>query len=384
MTLLSLKTSFRFFSHTSVVAPKYSQLTKKQAKPCLLQKLPNEVIACIYYHLETPECKAEFARICKSFYQTSVQLRSKAGWIFTRVGPRFAIYYALLSCPEHCTSSFLDILLHFGAVIPYHLLQSVVLEYGKPKQQQYQHQRRRSSQILDDYFHEQIQKLPFEGFVKLLYEGNRRYKGQINIQQLSVQQQAFSCLHHQKGSSTINNCHELERMIHQQWFFPAPHYCTQHYSLRSLTKYRSIFETIFPLFEFDPSARAQLWEAILSLFFDEAFKSNSDTATLTKQHQELFGWIGNLMNKRVMLLSSFKDEHIFCEVFIQFFTKYPVGYCQEKTMKKLLLLLKQYVQTTFSLEMTLEEIVERQLCRPDISQFVSLFLDEERKKLRRH
>jgi hypothetical protein len=301
-------------------------------KASVLSQLPKELLLCIYQQLETPDCCLEFARTCHSFHAISKQPRSKAAWIVTRFGPRFAIHYALLNMPHLCNQGFLLILFRLGAVIPAHLVQSLLTTYGKPVVRR----RRRSSSSsslveVDDFFSEAITKLPFDGFATLI---------QFAHQQHPALQPMGSALH----------------------WSPAT------VSLREMLKTNE-YQKIDTAFEFDPIARTTLWETVLLVLFDEAFRT---------QPSQYLTVIEKVAKGSVVLVGPWTDQQLFCQVFSKFFTKYPVGYCQHKTMANVLRMLKIYVKpSTFSIDLALEHMVQASLGRSDTIDSVDKFLKQQ-------
>ncbi|KAI8078970.1 uncharacterized protein B0P05DRAFT_541898 [Gilbertella persicaria] len=334
-----------------------------------ISNLPKELLLCIYQQLDTLECTQAFALTCRAFYQVAIQPRSKAAWIVTRFGPRFALYYALLSIPQHCHGQFIHTLFHLGAHLPHCLLQGLLQHYGKPIEQQDQ-QRRGSHMLLDThtYFSRTIQQLSFDGFATLVQKGHLLYKD------IHPQQDDLSVF-----LSQVDHDHIPSTMIHEQWFFPAIFKKTTLPSrplLKLVQQKPDVYQYVLaPVFEFDPLARTCLWETSLNVLFEEAFRSSEPTQERIAQLEAVGQLFVSKSKLLPMLVGPLNDQQLFCQVFSNFFTKYPVGYCQEKTMIKLLKLLKTYIQPQqFKMDMALEHIVQANMARSDTVESVDQFL----------
>jgi hypothetical protein len=252
-------------------------------------------------------------------------------------------------------------MIHMGAVVPSHLLQCLLQVYGKHDTAQSPSRRRRRSSFDDDliqlqegFFSTQVQKLSFEGYVTLLQQ-QRHVRVQDDDVSLFLET-------------------PQKDMIHTKSFFPAPllHQDAKKGCYRPLIKLLSAqdFECIAPVFEFDPVARASLWESVLLVLFDEAFRSSE----LTSDRQSTLQVIRHMMAGRVELVGPLNDQALFCQVFAQFFTKYPAGYCNQKTMDKLLNLFTEYVKpSTFGTRHALEYMVLAQIGRQDTIESIDHF-----------
>ncbi|KAI8878706.1 hypothetical protein K501DRAFT_258147 [Backusella circina FSU 941] len=343
---------------------------KSKSKPKnardFISELPDELLVCIYQQLETVECTSAFSRTCVSFRHVAVRSYTKAAWVVTRYGSRFALYYALLSIPERCDATFIEYLFSFGAHVPRYLVQALVQVYGKPvdsASSSEQRRRRRSSFDqceLDLFFLKAIQKIPFSGYALLMQRG-----AQLFISSLDT--------------ATFNE-QIWNMLIKDQYFFPAPitdkTTTTYRHVLKLATISPATFDLIAPVFDFDPLARSCLWESILLLFFDEAFRSTSPTGERLAQLESIEKSVIVQRGKDVHLLGPLTDQQIFCQVFAHFFTKYPVGYCHQRTMTKLLDLLKRYVKPNFDIRIALEHMVHIQLGRSDTIESLDKFLKE--------
>ncbi|KAL9539251.1 hypothetical protein PS6_011285 [Mucor atramentarius] len=293
-------------------------------KPDLISHLPKELLQCIYQQLDSQDIDA-FNQTCRSFHSVVVQPSSKAAWIMTHYGTRFALYYALLAIPQHCHGDFLHMLFNRGAAVPRHVLQRLI----------------------------QVQLLSFDGYATILQKGHELYGSDFDL---------------------TANYHDLTSMpASTDWYFPAP--APVDTNLRPLLKLAQTEPTTFalmdPVFTFDPVARASLWEAAFLILFDEAFRATAPT-------QERQAQLLNLpLSSKVRLVGPLTDQQLFCQVFANFFTKYPVGYCPSRTMHKLLALLKQYVKPSFNIDVALEHMVHANLGRSDTIESVDKFLKQK-------
>ncbi|CEI85869.1 hypothetical protein RMCBS344292_00318 [Rhizopus microsporus] len=84
--------------------------SSKATKQPFITRLPEELLVGIYQHLDSPQCRRAFTLTCKSFRRIAQQPSSVAAWMITRFGPRFAIYYAILTIPEQCDHRFLQVI----------------------------------------------------------------------------------------------------------------------------------------------------------------------------------------------------------------------------------------------------------------------------------
>ncbi|KAI9348902.1 hypothetical protein BD770DRAFT_164267 [Pilaira anomala] len=342
---------------------------------CFINKLPKELLFCVYQQLETIDCQGSFSATCKSFHRIAINARSNAAWIVTRYGPRFAIYYAILSFPSKCNHQFIQYLINFGAQIPRYLIQVLIQVYGKPIDniiKLSENRRRRSSFDtidLDLFFLQAVQQLSFDGYATLIHEGFKKYgKIDIHSNDLSL------------FLSSLDNSSVSNDLIKDQMFFPAP-LTTTHTNYKNILKLAQLspksYDLIAPVFDFDPLARSSLWEAILLLFFDEAFRSTQPTKERQTQFDSIKTTIITDNGRHVKLVGPLTDQQIFCQVFATFFTKYPVGYCHQATMKKLLHLLKAYVKPNFNIDFALKHMVQANIGRSDTIDSLDKFLKEK-------
>lgn len=350
---------------SSVVSCKYN-----------VAKLPKELLCCIYEQLETIECQNAFSKTCVAFHRIATDMRSNAAWVVTRYGPRFAIYYALLSFPQRCNSQFIQYMINLGAQVPRYLIQVLIQVYGKPMDSMIkssENRRRRSSFHtfdLDLFFLKAVQELSFDGYATLIQHAFKFY-GKIDINSNDLELFLTSL-----DQSSFNK-EALQELITKQWFFPAP-FSSTHANYRLVLKLAqscpSSYDMIAPVFDFDPLARSSLWESILLLFFDEAFRSTEPTKEKQLQLELIQKSIIIHSGRHVHLAGPLNDQQIFCQVFATFFTKYPVGYCNQKTMAKLLRLLKMYVKPNFNIDVALEHMVQANIGRSDTIESVDKFL----------
>lgn len=349
--------------------------------PCKynIAKLPKELLCCIYEQLETVECQNAFSRTCLAFHRIATDMRSNAAWVVTRYGPRFAIYYALLAFPQRCNSQFIQYMISLGAQVPRYLIQVLIQTYGKPIDsiiKSSENRRRRSSFHtfdLDLFFLKAVQQLSFDGYATLIQHAFKTYGGKIDINNNDLELFLTSL---EPGSF---NKDTIEDLIQNQWFFPAP-LSSAHANYRLILKLAqsssSSYDLIAPVFDFDPLARSSLWESILLLFFDEAFRFTEPTREKQLQLELVQKSIIVHAGRHVHLAGPLTDQQIFCQVFATFFTKYPVGYCNGKTMAKLLRLLKMYVKPNFNIDVALEHMVQANIGRSDTIESVDNFLKE--------
>ncbi|CEP19526.1 hypothetical protein [Parasitella parasitica] len=316
-----------------------------------ISRLPQEVLQCIYQQLDIQDIYA-FNQTCRSFHRVAMQPSSKAAWMVTQYGARFALYYALLAVPQHCHGDFLHMLFNRGAIVPRHVLQRLIQVYLKPIEKR---RRRSSFDIfdLDTFFAQQVQSLSFDGYATILQRGHQLYGNDFDLQA---------------------NYHDPTSMpLDTMWYFPAP--APVDINLRPLLRLAQTepakFALMNPVFAFDPVARASLWETTLLVLFDEAFRTTPPTPDRQAQLASL------PLSSQVRLVGHFTDQQLFCQVFANFFTKYPVGYCPSRTMYKILQLLKQYVRPSFNIDVALEHMVHASLGRSDTIDSVDKFLKQK-------
>ncbi|KAI9470762.1 MAG: hypothetical protein EXX96DRAFT_491175 [Benjaminiella poitrasii] len=331
---------------------------KRPKKEDRFTNLPVELLVCIYQRLGTKECTRQFSFVCRAFHDVAIQPTSKAAWIVHHFGRRFALYYALLSFPERCHSQWVKTLFHMGALVPRHLLQCLVQVYGKNIAMS---DEVISSILEGSFFARQIQHLPFDGYVIILQEGYQKYPD-LDLQTNDVA--AFmSCV------SSFN--HD---------FFPAPiiEKSMQHGAAAMMLKLFSLNAdtissiTLMPLFEFDPVVRANAWEAVLLVLFNEAFRPTSTNLKPDRERQ-----LKRILESLATPYSAdVKEQTIFCHIFSYFFTKYPAGYCHQRIMNKLLTMLRTYLSNQFPIDTALATIVNQRSGRSDIVESIDYFLKE--------
>lgn len=347
-SLLSLMTLFKRFKRS---------FSSKATKQPFITRLPEELLVGIYQHLDSPQCRRAFTLTCKSFRRIAQQPSSVAAWMITRFGPRFAIYYAILTIPEQCDHRFLQYLFNAGARVPPCLVQRLIQTYGK---QEYTQKKERRSSIPYDRSALSIQHIPFDGYAALITHSLKPVDVQGNI--LKDFFTSFS-------QGTLQWKKELE----EGYFFPIITNVTD--NLRPIIKlaqvYPKEYQKIAPLFEFDPIARASLWQAVLSVLFDEAFR----TSELTGDRRHQLKTIQNIIGQPVQLVGTWSEQAIFLRVFGDFFIKYPRGYCDEHAMIRLLELLTAYAQPrSFTIKQALRVIKNDDDMRTDIKDTVEKFL----------
>ncbi|KAI8371865.1 hypothetical protein BD560DRAFT_369608 [Blakeslea trispora] len=316
----------------------------KSKKPDFISCLPKELLVCIYQQLETPSCTSAFAATSRLFRQVAIQPHSRAAWIVCRLGPRYALYYALLYCPAQCTGQFINTLIHLGAQLPFCLLQALLKHYGKEP----------TKKNKPEPFLEAIQHLPFDGYASLIQKGH----------QLGYRAHKDHDLDRFITAMVKGDDLTLETIISSEWFLlssfvarktPIPY--------QSILEKPKLLDIFAPMSEFDPLARSDIWEVCLSILFEESFRSSEMTARRSNQLK----MVSTLVSYPTTLLGPGEDRRLFCQVFAHFFTKYPRGYCQAYTMHHIIKLLYQYAQpvSSFDIPMALEHIVEAQIGRED-------------------
>ncbi|OBZ82708.1 hypothetical protein A0J61_09242 [Choanephora cucurbitarum] len=334
------------------------QLKKSNKKPDRISCLPRELLVCIYQQLQTPDCTRAFAATSRLFRQIALQPHSKAAWIVTRLGPRYALYYALLNLPDHCTGQFIQSLFHLGAQVPRCLLQALIQHYGKPVQDLHSDPRRRQ-----DPFPRAIQRLSFDGYATIIQRAHLCYRPKLqSTEDLSLFLTAL----------TDHDNKTVDTMVSQEWFlltsFTARKTTPMSYPAFVQLLQSEHDRVLAPIFEFDPVARFCLWEACLMILFEEAFRSSE----LTAERKALLEHVSTFVSWPASFLD---DRSLFCQAFSNFFTKYPKGYCQASTMNRLINLLYRYAQPAcFHLPMALEHIIQAQMGREDTIQHIQQFL----------
>ncbi|KAG1052985.1 hypothetical protein G6F43_004906 [Rhizopus delemar] len=318
-------------------------------KQCGLYRLPEELLICVYQHLDTVSCTLAFASTCKRLRRIAQDPRSKASWMVTRYGVQFAIYYALLTIPEQCTRRFIQTLLHLGARVPRCLIQVLVQSYGKAEYQQ-----RKQKGLKHDPFTITIQRIPFEGYVTLINQTST----------LDIQRDSLA---HFSSSLTHPTDLDWQKELDHHLFFPIPTHTAHNF--RPILKLAQMdlmrYERIAPLFSIDPIARAALWQSILSVLFDEAFR----TTPLTKERRQQLDILSYVIRRP---LHTAKDQAVFHQAFADFFNKYPRGYCDQAAMDRMLNLLMTYVQPIdFSVKQALRLVKD---VRSDIKEMLEKFI----------
>ncbi|KAL0089400.1 hypothetical protein F4703DRAFT_1464900 [Phycomyces blakesleeanus] len=350
--------------------------------PDRLSSLPEEILLCVFEQLNSSQDIASFAQTCRLFYLVASQPRSLALWLITRFGARFALYYSILEMPAYCDEHFIRCLLNNGAIIPRHLVQALVMTYGKPLVTSLSTPRPPKLPrgvgllpFLDCIFADSVQKIPFSGYATLMQLSFIAYqdiKLCTKADDLTLFLKLISC--NSPISKGINN------LVQNYAFIPAPIVQNQttlskHPSFLDLLKLAtsspSIFHKIGFVFEFDPLARCQLWEACHLLIFDIAFKANLDDRHLS--HLNSLAKVFHSKSGQ-LLINEIKDEDLFRFTFVKFFTKYPSTYCTRQTMFNILTLFVRYVKPGFSIPAVFKAIAETPSTRTDIRTTLFDFL----------
>ncbi|KAI8089581.1 uncharacterized protein BX664DRAFT_314774 [Halteromyces radiatus] len=326
-----------------------------------LDRLPDEIIGCIFEQLDSLSTIYQFLLTCHRIHSiTSTTPRLLACWLVKQQGPRFAIYYAILSMPHLCDDRFIQLLLNQGALLSRHLVQQLVLLYGKSSS---------SSCISSSQFSQSLQQLPFSGYATLIHQGSRLY-GNIMVTKTQMD-------YTQLMAST--NIEQWQMAIQDHYFVPAPViHGPSSYSrsfLRLVIMRPDLFNLFSPVFGFDLEARCALWESIFLYLLDLSFSHHSthhdklallDRIITPKQH------IRFVLSKEHRIVG---DQDAFVHSFISFFGKYTHGYLADQFMNKLLGFLFDYIHPSFDLKLALLEISETlPPTRKDISHLVKQFL----------
>ncbi|KAI9248389.1 hypothetical protein BY458DRAFT_445850 [Sporodiniella umbellata] len=275
----------------------------------------------IFHHLEDTR---PFAATCRQFYAISRDVTCESSWIVHRYGPRLAIYYALLTRPERCLPDFLYTLFRTGALLPTCLTQALVQNYGKRTHL---------------FFANQIQRLPFTGYAYLMERSHP------TLDVWADENKAFAT------ALVDGNTQQWQAQL-DAGFFPL-------LITRPILKLAQVdpvrFQTIAPLFSFDPEARAALWQAVFALLLDEAFRKSP----VTPERHRLLLTVQSVMTRP-------DTEPFFCKAFVEFLTKYPRGYCDPATTARIIHLLITFIHPVgFSLSHALRSIKN---LRPDLQE----------------
>ncbi|KAI9025908.1 hypothetical protein CLU79DRAFT_743691 [Phycomyces nitens] len=333
--------------------------------------LPEEVLLCIFEQLDSSQDIAYFAQTCRLFYMIASQPRSLALWLVARFGARFALYYSILEMPAYCDDHFVRCLINNGAIIPRHLTQALVMSYGKPSSGSLASRPQILPQgigllpFLDCIFGDSVQKMPFSGYATIMHASFMTYQ---DIH-LPTKTDDLGCF--LKAISSSSHSKDIDDLVQKYAFIPAP--VVQHQALnmhpsfldllKLATSSPAIFHKIGFVFEFDPAARRQLWEACHLLLFDIAFKANLDDRHLSQLHS--LTKVFHPESGR-LLIKDIKDKDLFRFTFVKFFTKYPSTYCTRQTMFNILTLFVRYVKPGFSIPEVLKAIAETPSTREDI------------------
>jgi hypothetical protein len=324
----------------------------------MLTDLPDEILTCIFERLDSLSTIYQFALTSKKLHSISATPQSLACWLTQQKGPRFSIYFALLAMPHLCDDHFIRLLINQGALISRHLVQQLVLLYGKSSSQ-------------PSLFTQCIQRLPFSGYAVLIHQGFHSY-GNIMVN-------ATESDYHQLMKGDGN----WEVGIYEHGFLPAPAVGGYTRRLFNLAITRpDLFALISPVFDFDRDARQTLWDSIFLLLLDAAFTQHPSA-----HHRAQLACMDTIITPRPLRFASSRllqrrgkaefetDLHCFAHTFMTFFIKYPVGYCDNKVMHKLLSLMFDSLHPSFDLRLALLEISRGLLpIRKDIAAQLDRFL----------
>lgn len=322
-----------------------------------LTDLPDEILTCVFERLDSLSTIYEFALTNKKLNSIAATPRSLACWLTLQKGPRFSIYFALLTMPHLCDDHFLRLLINQGALISRHLVQQLVLLYGK-------------SSSHPSLFTQCIERLPFSGYAVLIHQGFHSY-GNILV---NANESDYHQLMKAGGDWEVG--------IHEHCFLPAPAVGSYTRRLLNLATTRpDLFGLISPVFEFDRDARQTLWDSLFLLLLDVAFTQHP-----IAHHQPQLACLDTIITPQPLRFASSSlrgsvknkfetDLDCFAHTFTTFFNKYPAGYCDDKVMHKLLSLMFHYLHPGFDLRLALTEISRGFLpTRKDIAAQLDRFL----------
>ncbi|KAI8379764.1 uncharacterized protein BYT42DRAFT_569938 [Radiomyces spectabilis] len=302
-------------------------------------RVPEEILSCIFENLDNLSTIQQFSLTCRRFRMVAKSRRAIACWAMNRFGKRFVLYYCILSMSQRCDGPFIQQLLNMGALIPRCLLQAMLMIYGKAAT---------SANMLPkggSLFVDVAQQVPFSGYAMLMYAGMQHYS---HIQNKEINGDLSSFL--------ASTCHERKELIDNHAFIPAP--ILAPISLRSLLRYaytdRHHYMIIAPIFEFDPSARRCLWDAVLSLLLDVAFASTPSQDLLAQLNS--LDWVITPKSLAGVLLNT-SDQDLFIAAFASFFAKYPVSYCTADKVENLVRLLFRHVHPSFNVSEALRHLL---------------------------
>ncbi|CAO3638945.1 unnamed protein product [Cunninghamella blakesleeana] len=344
-----------------------------------LTHLPDEILVCIFEQLDSLSTIYQFALTCKKTYVIASTPQSLACWLTKQRGPRFSIYYAILAMPHVCDDHMIKLLINQGAILSRHLIQQLVLNYGKNNN---------SSSISsslhfgkNNHFLQCIQQLPFTGYATLIHQGFQLY-GNIMVNDKTQEDKLLS------SSTLVMNdlMNEWHVAIHDYGFIPAPTLsCSTGYArhfLKLADTRPDLYHLISPIFEFDMEARYALWNCIFLYLLDLSFTNHS----LEYHQQQLKPLHTIIVSNQTIKFTSIPqsanennipnhDMELFIQSFVAFLSKYPNGYCNDKVMDKLLHLLLHHVHPSFDVKTALKLLLDRlPSSRKDINIQIDQFL----------
>ncbi|CAO3607335.1 unnamed protein product [Cunninghamella echinulata] len=350
--------------------------------------LPDEILVCILEQLDSLSTIYQFALACRKTYIISSIPQSLACWLTKQRGSRFSIYYAILSMPHLCDDHMIKLLINQGAILSRHLVQQLVLNYGKNNNST------SSSALLygkNHHFLQCIQQLPFTGYATLIHQGFQQY-GNIMVNDKPQEDKLLSSSNTTTSTAlAINNLmNEWHVAIHDYGFIPAPTLsCSSGYArhfLKLVENRPDLYQLISPIFEFDMEARFSLWNCIFLYLLDLSFSNHS----LEYHHQQLKPLHSIITPSQIIKFTAIPsssspstpdndnmnhDLELFIQSFVAFLSKYPKGYCNDKVMDKLLLLLMHYIRPSFDIKVALKLMLDRlPSSRQDIAIQLNRFL----------
>ncbi|KAI9307210.1 hypothetical protein BJ944DRAFT_262278 [Cunninghamella echinulata] len=339
--------------------------------------LPDEILVCIIEQLDSLSTIYQFALTCRKTYIISSIPQSLACWLTKQRGSRFSIYYAILSMPHLCDDHMIKLLINQGAILSRHLIQQLVLNYGKNNN----NINTSSSTLLygkNHHFLQCIQLLPFTGYATLIHQGFQQY-GNIMVNDKPQEDKLLSSSNTTASTTLAVNelMNEWHNAIHNYGFIPAPTLsCSSGYArhfLKLVENRPDLYQLISPIFEFDMEARFSLWNCIFLYLLDLSFSNHP----LEYHHQQLKPLHSIITPKQIIKFTAIPssssssssslapdnntnhDLELFIQSFVAFLSKYPKGYCNDKVMDKLLLLLMHYIRPSFDIKVALELMLDR-------------------------
>ncbi|ORZ24435.1 hypothetical protein BCR42DRAFT_402954 [Absidia repens] len=328
-------------------------------------------------------------------YSIAATPRSLACWLTKQKGHRFSIYYAILAMPHLCDDHFIRLLFNQGALLSRHLVQQLVTLYGKNPTQP----------TVTSLFIRSIQQLPFSGYAILIHHGFQLY-GNILVSPDQDDYHRLMMPTVAENAVVEKKMHAWQEAIHDYCFLPAPVvFGGSSYSrqlIRLADTRPDLFDSISPVFSFDMDACHALWECIFLFLLDLSFTHHS----VDHHHEQLAclhriikphnnnmsrfaatpaaiqgpGWYGKKKTTPSTIQKStpVDDLDIFAHAFISFFAKYPIGYCTDHVMHKLLSLCFKHLHPSFDLRLALTKIMDDlPTMRKDITHQIDQFLKSQ-------